>query len=116
MFNRSKIDFVALQEWEGYVTEIREHEFVAHLLDITADAKRAEEEATISLDELSDTDRETMRLGSIFRWVIGYERTASGVERWFSQIVFRQLPVLTQAEWDEAWEWALETRRLLGLD
>ena len=108
--------FVAMQEWEGYVIEIRQREFVARLLDITAGAKREEEEATISFEEISSADREMMRLGSIFRWVIGYEHTVGGVKRRVSQIVFRQLPVLTQADWNEAWDWALETRRLLGLE
>lgn len=83
-----------VQEWDGYVIEIRRHEFVARLLDITADAKREEEEATISFDEISSKDRETMRLGSIFRWVIGYEHTVGGVERRVSHIVFRQFPFL----------------------
>jgi len=107
-----------MQEWEGYVIKIRqsESEFVARLLDITAGAKREEEEATISFEEISGADREMMRLGSIFRWVIGYEHTVGGVKRRVSQIVFRQLPVLTQADWNEAWDWALETRRLLGLE
>ena len=107
--------FVAVQEWEGYVIEIKQDDFVARLLDITGKAKREEEEATISFEEIADTDRDTMQLGSIFRWVIGYEHTSGGIKRNVSQIVFRDLPVVTQTDWDDAYEWALETRRLLGL-
>ena len=106
---------VALQEWEGYVIEIGEDVFVSRLWDITAGAKREEEEATIPFDEISDEDKGKMRLGSIFRWVIGYQRSVSGTKRRVSEIVFRDLPVVTQADWDEAEEWAVETRRLLGL-
>lgn len=106
---------VALQEWEGYVIEIGEDEFVSRLWDITAGAKREEEEATIPLEEISEEDRDKIRLGSIFRWVIGYQRSVAGNRRRVSEVVFRDLPVLTQADWDEAREWAIETRRLLGL-
>ena len=106
---------VALQEWEGYVIEIGQDDFVARLLDITAAAKREKEEATIPLAELSDEDRAKIRLGSIFRWVIGYHRTVTGTKSRVSRIVFRNLPVLTQAEWDEALEWAAELRKSFGL-
>lgn len=111
----SSTGLVALQEWEGYVIEIGEDAFVSRLWDITAGAKREEEEATIPFDEISDEDRRKMRLGSIFRWVIGYQRSVSGTKRRVSEIVFRDLPVVTQADWDEAEKWAIETRRLLGL-
>lgn len=112
---RIEPDFIVLQEWEGYVIEIREDEFLSRLWDITADAKREEEEATIPFDQISHEAKENMRLGSIFRWVIGYHGDVSETKRAVSKIAFRDSPVLTQAECDEAWEWALETRRLLGL-
>lgn len=112
---RIEPSLTALQEWEGYVIEIREDEFVSRLLDITAGAKREEEEATIPFDQISHEDKESMRLGSIFRWVIGYQGDVSETRRTVSKIVFRDSPVVTQAEADEAWEWALETRRLFGL-
>lgn len=104
-----------LQEWEGYVISINDDDFEARLLDLTARAKREEEEATIPYSEISEKERNEMRLGSIFRWTIGYESSPSGTRRMISQIVFRNLPVVTQRDADEAWEWALETRRLLGL-
>lgn len=115
VFSASDTSFVALQEWEGYVIAINDDDFEARLLDLTARAKREEEEATIPYSEISEKERNEMRLGSIFRWTIGYESTSSGTRRRISQIVFRDLPVVTQRDADEAWEWALETRRLLGL-
>ena len=52
---------------------------------------------------------------SIFRWVIGYERSASGTKKRVSQIVFRDLPRLTRADVREGREWARETMQSLGL-
>lgn len=99
----------ALQEWEGYVTEIKESEFVANLLDVTAGDIYAGEEAVIPLDEISETDAAKMHTGSIFRWVIGYERApSSGNKRRVSQIVFRDLPAFTKRDLKEAEEWAEE--------
>lgn len=115
VFSASDTNFVTLQEWEGYVIAINDDDFEGRLLDLTARAKREEEEATIPYSEISEKERDEMRLGSIFRWTIGYETTASGTRRRISQIVFRDLPVITQKDADEAWEWALDTRRLLGL-
>lgn len=109
------VGFVALQEWEGYVIDIRDEDFVARLWDLTGGARREEEEATIPFAEIAERDRLTMRLGSIFRWSIGYEHTEGGTKRRVSQIVFRDLPVVTKADLDEASEWATETLRLLGL-
>lgn len=109
------VGFVALQEWEGYVIDISDGNFVARLWDLTGGAKREEEEATIPFAEITERDRRKMRLGSIFRWSIGYEHTEGGTKRRVSQIVFRDLPVVTKADLDEASEWATETLRLLGL-
>ena len=97
---------VALQEWEGYVTEISEEGFTARLIDLTADSPYEEEEASIPLAEISEDDAESMRLGSVFRWAIGYERSPSGTKRRVSQIVFRNLPAVTPSDRREGEKWA----------
>ena len=107
--------FHALQEWEGYVLEIGETDFVARLVDLTAGSEQEEEEAVIPLVELSDEDSANMRPGSIFRWVIGYERTVAGTKKRVSQIVFRDLPAITRIDLRDGETWALETIRSLGL-
>ena len=107
--------FHALQEWEGYVVDVGAADFVARLVDLTAGSSHEEEEAVIPLTELSDTDADRMRNGSIFRWVIGYERSASGTKKRVSQIVFRDLPRMTRADLREGREWARETMQSLGL-
>ena len=105
----------ALQEWEGYVVEMRTTDFVAHLTDLTAGASHEQEEAIIPFTELSDHDAARMTAGSVFRWVIGYERSPAGTKKRVSQIVLRDLPAMTEADLRGGEEWARETIRALGL-
>ena len=96
----------ALQEWEGYVLEIRPQDVVARLIDLTAGALQEEEEAVIPLAEISDDDVAKMREGSIFRWVIGYKRTEVGTKERVSRIVFRDLPAMTKSDLQDGQAWA----------
>ena len=102
-----RVTFHALQEWEGYVTEISDMEFTARLTDLTSGAKYASEEASIPQDEISDDDADKMQVGSIFRWVIGYERKGRAKKR-VSQIVFRDLPMITKSDLRDGRKWAQE--------
>ena len=106
--------FRALQEWEGYVVDVDETNFVARLLDVTAVAAHEEEEAVIPRAELSNDDDARMRVGSIFRWVIGYERSPAGTKKRVSQIVFRDLPAITPNDLRESEDWAQEMARSLN--
>ena len=99
------------QEWEGYVVDVGKTDFVARLIDLTAGSEHEDEEAIIPLAEISDRDAERIREGSIFRWVIGYERSVTGTRKCVSQIVFRDLPAITAADLREAEAWAEETAR-----
>lgn len=101
----------ALQEWEGYVVEIGEEEFVARLIDITAGASYEEEEARIPISVLSDDEVAKMREGSIFRWVVGYERSVAGTKKRVSRIVFRDLPAMTESDCKAGEAWAREAVR-----
>ena len=103
-----------LQEWEGYVVEIGETDFVARLIDLTAGSEHEEAEATIPLVEISDDDVARMREGSIFRLVIGYERSVTGTRKRVSRIVFRDLPVITEADLRDARAWAADMARALA--
>lgn len=105
----------ALQEWEGHVVEVGRSDFTARLVDLTDDSVQGEEEATIPVDEISDEDAAKIREGSIFRWVIGYERSASGSKKRVSHIVFRDLPAITRSDLREGKAWARETIRSLNL-
>ena len=101
----------ALQEWEGYVVEIAGDTLDARLVDLTVGSTHEEEEAVIPLAELSEQDLGTVRVGSIFRWVIGYERSPAGTKKRVSQIVFRDLPRMTERDFQEGRNWARETMR-----
>ena len=96
----------ALQEWEGYVDSIEDDVFVARLIDVTAGMSHENEEATIPLDELSARDAASIKIGSIFRWVIGYEYSPEGTRKRVSQIVFRDIPKMTEGDLHVGREWA----------
>ena len=96
----------AVQEWEGYVVDIGASEFVARLVDLTAGSSHEEEEAIIPLAQVSDHDAARLRLGSIFRWVIGYETSAVESVKWVSRIVFRDPPKVTRNDLREGKAWA----------
>ena len=101
--------FHALQEWEGEVLETEEDYFISRLSDLTAGVTATAgtyEEAEIPFSEISQSDLLKLRVGSIFRWVIGYERSASGTKKRVSQIVFRDLPVMTEKDISLGEEWA----------
>ena len=93
--------FHAVQEWEGYVVDIGLSEFVARLVDLTAGSSHEEEEAIVPVAQISDHDAARLRLGSIFRWVIGYESSAVESETWVSRIVFRDLLKITKSDLPE---------------
>ena len=112
---QATVSFHAIQEWEGYIIEIGDTDFVARLVDLTAGATHEEEEALIPLAEISDDDAAGMQLGSIFRWVIGYERSEAGTKKRVSQFVFRDLPVVTKSDLREGESWAREIIRSLDL-
>lgn len=98
--------FHALQEWEGHVLDVGKEEFGARLIDLTAGGTHEGEEATIPRQDVSDHDAKKLRVGAIFRcWVIGYERTAGGSRRRVSQIVFRDLPAVTESDLRAGREW-----------
>lgn len=100
-----------IQEWAGYVTEIRKKSFVARLLDRTAGDCLPRETAWIPLTEVSERDARRIRPGSVFCWVIGYRRDTSGTKQRVSVIVFRDLPVMTAAKLRSARRWARRIRR-----
>lgn len=88
---------------------------MARLIDLTAGSSHEEEEAIIPVAELSDDDAVKMHMGSIFRWVIGYERSPAGTKKRVSQIVFRDLPAMTRTDLQEGEAWAQKVIRALDL-
>ena len=105
-----------VQEWEGCVTEIRSDEFVADLLDLTAGEAVEAEEAVISMGELSPEDRSRLAIGSFFWWVVGYEATVGVARKHVSQIVFPDLPPMTEADLDRGRDWTDWLYKRWGLE
>ena len=101
-----KLSSFARQEWEGYVVAINETEFTAHLVDLTGGGSYEEEEAQIPLEEVSERDTPKMKVGSIFRWVIGFKRSPMGQKERVSFIVFRDLPAVSRSDQQAGKAWA----------
>lgn len=106
--SRQSVFLSALQEWEGYIEHIDDESIIVRLIDITQGSGNESEEAIIPFQELSEADRNKIELGSIFRWVIGYEVNASGTRKRISQIVFRDLPVVSKSDIETGMSWAKE--------
>ncbi len=96
----------ALQEWEGYVVDIGEEDFIARMIDLTAGHEHESEEAIIPITVISDHDASRIVTGSIFRLVIGYERSPEGARKQVSQIVFRDLSRVTENDLRAGRDWA----------
>ena len=78
-----------LQEWEGWVVEVGDHEFVRTLDRLDRRARRPQKRKPLSRTPRSlRMTSSGLRQGDIFRWVIGYERWPSGTKKRVSQIVF----------------------------
>ena len=92
------------------MVEMRSDEFVARPVDLTAGSTHEDDEAVIPLAAISERDV-TVDVGSIFHWVIGYERSPAGTEKRVSRIVFRDRPRMTERDFQEARRWARETMR-----
>lgn len=105
--------FYARHEWAGRVTAIHKHELDARLRNLTTGGR---EVATIDLDEISQEDRARMRVGSVFHWVIGYERSVSGTRSDVSRIVFLNPPRLTLRDLERGRQWADRLRAKWNLD
>ena len=106
--------FHTLQEWEGYILDVSENEFAARLLDLTADANEEDEEVTVPLSEIAETDHKHLYSGSIFRWVIGHEYSERGTLRRVSEIIFRDLPVMSGSDRSDGQKWAKEIAESLN--
>lgn len=108
------ISFEPLQEWEGVVREVHEEIFMATLLDVTARRKYEEEVADFPVADVSEDDRQFLKPGGVFRWLIGYERHPSGVKRRASSVVFRRLADWTDQDLAQAEKEAADLLRAIN--
>jgi hypothetical protein len=89
--------FQVLQQWEGTVIGIEDESIIVRLRDL-AGSEVPEKRATISRDEVSDSDHNLIRVGAIFYWVVGYRIELHGQKSIVSTVKFRRLPSWTRRE------------------
>ncbi len=106
--------FVALQRWEGIVTECREETFLGHLTDLSAEGP--DEEVELLLEDIPDEDRSLVAPGAVFYWAIGYRFEASGQRSRVSSLRFRRLPVWSASELEAARARAGEVAEVFAAD
>jgi len=107
--------FQVLQKWEGRVLSIdaARGEFTAILTDKTH-PDVPEEQVTLNLEELSDTDIERLETGSLFFWNIGYRHTAAGNKSKESEIRLRRLRGFSNTAVEGARQFASEFKDLFN--
>lgn len=110
----AKEAFLALQRWEGIVTECLADSFLARLTDLTSEGPA--EEVELSIHDVAPEDRSLVENGAVFYWSIGYRDDASGQRSRASTLRFRRLPVWSVAELEAAKERALDVARVFGGD
>ena len=91
-----RTSFRILQAWEGVVTAVAEESFAVRLIDLMSDMP--EEEAEISLDEVSDDERPLVKEGAVFLLHVGYATSEGGQRSRTAILRFRRLPVWTDSE------------------
>lgn len=101
------------QLWEGTVTKVLDNSFVATLRDKT-EPSNPDEQALFAFDEVSSDDRQLVRAGSSFYWVIGREQTPAGQVRNISSLRFRRVPAWTRSVLEQAAARARSLRRVIG--
>lgn len=89
--------FKALQLFEGTVAEADEDAFVATLRDQT-DPAQPLQRATISIDNVWESDRDLIAPGAVFYWSIGYQIQPHGQRSLTSTMRFRRLPAWTASD------------------
>ena len=88
-------------EWEGLVVEVKTETFSARLQNVKGTEVDFVEIAEFDLSDVSQGDRDLLKPGGIFRWVVGLE-ARSGTRQKYSRIVFRRLPAWTQRSLKQA--------------
>lgn len=74
-----------LQQWHGRVTLISSVGFLARLIDLTSGDDKESSEVEFFWHHLSPENRQSLCLGTTFKWLIGY-KTNDGTTRRFSEI------------------------------
>jgi len=92
--------FRVVQEWECCVQDISDDNtvFNAQLIDITRNRQYPDEEADFGIENVDEADRHLIKIGGIFKWMIGYEYPFVGKKKLTSKIHFVRMPVFTEQD------------------
>jgi hypothetical protein len=101
-----------LNTWEGAVISIdrQAQTFTARLYDLTNNTRDVSE-AEFAIEDVSANDIDLLKVGGVFRWMIGYRKHSFGQRERISAIKFRRLPAWT---FDDIKSAAAEGERLAG--
>ena len=108
--------FTALEDWDGFVDEVREADFTVELINVKSKEKLATEEVVFSKAELNEMQRDRLESGAVIRWVIGIQRLPSGTKQRVSELFFRKLPMHTRKSLDSAVVEAEQLPTAIGWD
>ena len=90
-----RISFRTLQAWEGVVVAMNDDTFTAALVDLSN--RTPDEEAEVSFEEVTDDERELVRVGAVFLLSVGYSISEGGQRSRSAILRFRRLPVWTES-------------------
>jgi hypothetical protein len=93
-----KASFYAIQEWEGYVSRIDGRYLYADLVDLVIGETKPSTTAKIPIREIPECELKRAIPGAIFRWSIGYRRSAAGQQDRVSRIRFRMLKSVSKSQ------------------
>jgi len=90
--------FSPMAEWEGYVNSIADGKFFVSLVNLKDPSGSTEEEAEFSLNDLTAFEQEEIEVGSVVRWVVGFEKLANDMRQRVSRVHIRRLPSYSESE------------------
>jgi pyrimidine deaminase RibD-like protein len=107
--------FVRELVYHGYVVEVSDETFTARVVDL-ADKVQGETQAEFWIKAVCLKDRDLIRVGALFYWVIGYHEDSKGSQHYESLVCFCRKPSITQQEIEKASKEAEDMCRAFGWD
>jgi len=111
----SRSVFLPLQEWEGVVTRILDDSFTALMADLSDRERGLQDEAEFPLSDVESDANPLLKVGSIFRWSVGYV-VVDGTRHRSSRVVFRRLPGWTKRDIEAGKTYARELGKAITWD
>lgn len=78
------------------------------MINVRSKSPLPSQQAIFSKNDISEHDRQLLKVRAIVRWIIGRERWPTGQLRKLSKLYFRRYPVFSKAEYIQALNMANE--------